>query len=60
MDAIKYAANSRAYITQRTNFLILESVAQHNAPYAIFFDLPEKLLPVTFATIVDYVFKESR
>jgi hypothetical protein len=78
VDAIKYAANGRAYFTQRANFLILESVAQHNAPYAIFFDvekskkadgcdaamfvtsahlrpdLPDKLPPVTFATIVDY------
>jgi hypothetical protein len=78
IEAIKYAANGRAYFTQRTNFLILESLSQHNAPYAIFFDvekakkadgydaamfvtsahlrpdLPEKLPPVTFATIVDY------
>jgi hypothetical protein len=78
VDAIKYAANGRAYFTQRANFLIIESLSQQNAPYVIFFDiekakkadghhaamfvtsahlrpdLPDKLPPVTFATIVDY------
>jgi len=78
VEAIKYAAKGRAYFTERTNFLILESLTQHNAPYAIFFDvdkakkvdgydaamfvtsahlrpnLPEKLPPITFATIVGY------
>jgi hypothetical protein len=78
VEAIKYAANGRAYFNQRANFLIVESPSQQNAPYAIFFDvekakkadgydaamfvtsahlkpnLPDKLPPVTFATIVDY------
>ena len=77
-EAIKYAASGRAYFTQRANFLIVESLSQQNAPYAIFFDiekakkadgydaamfvtsahlrpdLPDKLPPVTFATIVAY------
>ena len=78
VDAIKYAANGRAYFTQRANFIIVESLSQQNAPYVIFFDiekakkadgydatmfvtsahlrpeLPDKLPPVTFATIVAY------
>lgn len=78
VDAVKYAANGRAYFTQRANFIIVESLSQQNAPYVIFFDiekakkadgydaamfvtsahlrpdLPDKLPPITFATIVDY------
>ncbi|WP_157043154.1 hypothetical protein [Rhodopseudomonas palustris] len=37
--AIMYAANGRAYFTQRANFLIVESLSQQNAPYVIFFNI---------------------
>jgi hypothetical protein len=39
IDMIKYAANGRAYFGEKSNFLIVESAAQQNAPYVAFFDV---------------------
>ncbi|HEV7600187.1 MAG TPA: hypothetical protein VGO49_07995 [Bradyrhizobium sp.] len=36
---IKYAANGRAYFGEKSNFLIVESLSQQNAPYVAFFDI---------------------
>jgi hypothetical protein len=39
VDVIKYAANGRVYFGEKSNFLIVESLSQHNAPYVAFFDV---------------------
>jgi len=36
---IRYAANGRAYFGEKSNFLIVESLSQANAPYVAFFDV---------------------
>jgi hypothetical protein len=36
---IRYAANGRAYFGEKSNFLIVESLSQQNAPYVAFFDV---------------------
>ena len=36
---IKYAANGPVYFGEKSNFLIVESMSQHNAPYVAFFDI---------------------
>jgi hypothetical protein len=36
---IQYAANGRVYFGEKSNFLIVESLTRHNAPYAAFFDI---------------------
>jgi hypothetical protein len=38
-EMIKYAANGRAYFGEKSNFLIVESTSQQNAPYVAFFDV---------------------
>jgi hypothetical protein len=39
VEMIKYAANGRAYFGEKSNFLIVESLSQQNAPYVAFFDV---------------------
>jgi len=39
VEMIKYAANGRAYFGEKSNFLVVESVGEHNAPYVAFFDV---------------------
>lgn len=36
-DLIRYASGGRVYFSQRANFLIVESLADKNAPYVAFF-----------------------
>ena len=36
---IKYAVKGRAYFGEKSNFLIVESLSQRNAPYVAFFDI---------------------
>jgi hypothetical protein len=36
---IQYAAKGKAYFGEKANFLIVESIGEHNAPYVAFFDV---------------------
>jgi hypothetical protein len=39
VDMIQYAAKGRVYFSERSNFLIVESLSQQNAPYVAFFNI---------------------
>jgi hypothetical protein len=46
--AIAYAARGRVYFSERANFLIVESVSGHNAPYVVFFNIEKMTRNVDF------------